>query len=260
MTSCPVVTFNHKSKRCEMYRIYAANQDFNYTVLETDKFINKNYVKQPYDLPTSELTNYWPFNNNYLDMVGNAHMYGGTPISGISFVKDRYGIDSSALYLKNAYLNLPNGVYISGDFTLSVWVKLISITNNSSRLLSISNDKIYLDSILFSLGVASLTETKPFFLISDTNYTVFRYFQSTALVINTWQNLVYRLNGSKLTMFIDGNVVGTTNCPIIPQNVIRNNVQFGSRSNLLSETSDFHLDELRLYNRSLTDDEIKMLF
>ncbi len=162
MTSCPVVTFNHKTKLCEMYRINAANQESNYREIDTDKFINQNYVKQPYDLPTIGLSNYWQFNNNYLDMIGNAHMFGGTPLSRISFVKDRYGIDNSALYLNNAYLNLPNGTYISSDFTLTVWVKLISIKSFYGRLLSISNKSVNVDSIMFSIGSSSLSESTPY--------------------------------------------------------------------------------------------------
>ena len=67
----------------------------------------------------------------------------GIPI----YTKDRFNNNSSAIYLNSpgAYLRLPDGVYLTNDFTLLVWVKVHSWIIPFQRIFNF-------DLILFSLN------------------------------------------------------------------------------------------------------------
>ena len=66
--------------------------------------------------------NYWPMSNQS-DVVGGANLFGR---SSYSFVPDRFCSANSAIYFNKGYLQVPEGVYFSGDFTFTAWVYLKS--------------------------------------------------------------------------------------------------------------------------------------
>ena len=57
------------------------------------------------------------------DIVGGADLYNGV---SYSFTTDRFGNANRAIYLNNGYLQVPPGVYFSGDFTVTAWINLKS--------------------------------------------------------------------------------------------------------------------------------------
>jgi hypothetical protein len=61
--------------------------------------------------------------SNLSDVVGGADLFGGT---SYSFVPDRFCSPNSAIYFNKGYLQVPAGVYFSGDFTFTAWVYLKS--------------------------------------------------------------------------------------------------------------------------------------
>ncbi len=67
-----------------------------------------------------KLINYWPM-SNLNDLIGEANLYNGY---NYLFVSDRFCTPNSAIYLRNGYLQIPDGVYLSGDFTVTVWISL----------------------------------------------------------------------------------------------------------------------------------------
>ncbi len=73
--------------------------------------------------------------SNLSDVVGGANLFGG---SNYSFVPDRFCSQNSAIYLNKGYLQVPEGVYFSGDFTFTGWIYLKS-NQNSSRLFDFGN-------------------------------------------------------------------------------------------------------------------------
>ena len=74
-----------------------------------DKVDYSNFVSSPntatlmekfvpnYSSITSYMTNKWNFNNNFIDQISAANMFGG--VGSISFTKDRLNRNSAALYL-----------------------------------------------------------------------------------------------------------------------------------------------------------------
>jgi hypothetical protein len=75
--------------------------------------------------------NHWKFDNNLIDSKGQAHMTNVQ--SGPLFATDRLNKDNSSLlinyiaYPTQSCFNLPNGVYVDTEYTLSVWVKLMEM-------------------------------------------------------------------------------------------------------------------------------------
>lgn len=74
------------------------------------------------------LKNSWPM-SHLNDVVGNAHLFGG---SNYSFVPDRFENPNSAIYFNNGYLQLEHGTYISGDFTVTLWLYLKSYSSSAN--------------------------------------------------------------------------------------------------------------------------------
>ena len=83
------------------------------------------------------LINHWPM-SSLSDVIGRASLFKG---SNYSFVSDRFGIPNSAIYFRNGYLQVPEGVYFSGDFTVTVWIYLKSY-QWSSRIFNFGNKEL----------------------------------------------------------------------------------------------------------------------
>ena len=130
LTDCVLVWIN--SNLCYLYNKIDLT---NFVYLLNSVSLMEKY-KPDYSSINPYLTNYWPFNNDYRDIVSGAHMFGGG--GSISFTKDRLNTNNGALYLNNAYLQVPSGIYFKGDFTITVWVKLHQISA-FSRVIDFGN-------------------------------------------------------------------------------------------------------------------------
>ena len=84
-----------------------------------------------FDPVKANLTNYWPFDGNLIDVVGGKHMTIG---QNASFSSDNNGNTNSSLDLNNGYVKAPDGIYFNGDFTITVWVMPRKFTNGSRLL------------------------------------------------------------------------------------------------------------------------------
>ena len=82
------------------------------------------YVKNDSNQYNQYLIHYWPFNGNYNDVISNANLFNG---KNNSLISDRFNRTNSSLYLNYGYLQVPNGYYIYGDFTLTIWVKMYTL-------------------------------------------------------------------------------------------------------------------------------------
>ena len=67
------------------------------------------------------MIHHWSFNGDLKrDEIGIAHLYDEV---NVTLIQDRFGKSNSALKLNNGYLKIPSGIYFSGDFTITAWVK-----------------------------------------------------------------------------------------------------------------------------------------
>jgi len=85
-----------------------------------------NYVS-----PISGLVNYWPLNSHLCDLIGGSHMFGGL---SVTYDTDRFGIANSVVSLTSSFLQIPSGIYFSGDFTASIWFYFSTSATQSGAL------------------------------------------------------------------------------------------------------------------------------
>ena len=139
--------------------------------------------------------------NNLSDVIGGANLYGG---SSSSFVPDRFNLTKSAILFNQGYLQVPSGVYFSGDFTVTAWVYLISYQTFSS-ILNFGN---------------SPTSDNVFLYLYKMSYEIYcnvyqgstRSSFSTSLSffnLNQWYFVAFVLNYQTGYIYINGNLKGS---------------------------------------------------
>jgi Concanavalin A-like lectin/glucanases superfamily len=211
-------------------------------------------------LPTQGLLAYYPFNGNANDASGkdnNGIVYGAT------LTTDRFGRSNSAYnFTGGAYIGIPE---LFSDtvsaFTFAVWVMKNTIDNNNHEIIYKGLDQ----------GEASLGITSPllgFAVNLETGVYGAQnwYFVNMAdtLKAKTYYFLVGRYTkGQKIDFSINGTLIGSSAIPDTSlakwpghsYSAIGNHTQFLSTSAWLGV-----IDDIRIYNRALTDDEVQSLY
>jgi len=93
----------------------------------------------------SLLINFWP-TSNLSDLVGGSKLFGGL---NYSFALDRFCSPNSAIYFNKGYLQVPEGVYFSGDFTFTAWIYLRTY-QYWSRIIDFGNEKA-IDNVVLTM-------------------------------------------------------------------------------------------------------------
>ncbi|MCD4722047.1 MAG: PKD domain-containing protein [Desulfobacula sp.] len=207
------------------------------------------------------LVAYYPFNGNANDESGNGNH--GTEQGGVALTIDRFGntnsaysfdgVDDKIEVLHNSILN-----FGEGDFSIGLWVKGSSIVNAAPTRI---------------LGKRSLPELGYVFYhtsnylgfqlgdgVSYTNYDSNFSIDSDDIWINIFVSIDRnQINGGKF--YVNGNLVYVFD-PTDQQNSIDNsgNLLIGGHPNHLNSHFSGILDDARIYNRALTEDEIKALY
>jgi hypothetical protein len=199
------------------------------------------------------LTHYWPFENGTMrDVIGSADMTQG---SSTSFVADRYGNVNSALAFNGGWTQVPSGVYFDSiEFTITVWV-YPSWVGSSSRIIDFGNGE-GLDNILLSLSY-EYTLQPNFYILSGSKY-VFTATSAINIAFNQWQFFVTTFNGTIARIYLNGTLVADSNTQNHTRlfNIWRNSCYIGKSNWAHDGNSSSYLDDLRFYNKSLTQEEI----
>jgi hypothetical protein len=205
------------------------------------------FAQVPSYVPSNGLVGYWPFNGNANDESGNGN--NGT-VNGATLTADRFGNANNAYSFDGVddFINLGGYVLNSPqEYTIDMWIKL----NNSdfSYLFSQATNgeiQIQLDGSgnikswnkLTNGGSVSIGTTVP-------NFSEWHHITS-----------VFNNNTKILQFVIDGQYFST----IIPNNV---NIQsfvgpalLGRQSNLSENFYSGYLDDIGIWNRALTQQEI----
>ncbi len=97
--------------------------DSNLVIYDANR--NANWALFGGNQPTNTanfLINYWPM-DNLNDVIGGANLFKGFSYSSDL---DRFCSPNAAIYFNQGYLQVPEGVYFSGDFTVTAWIYLKS--------------------------------------------------------------------------------------------------------------------------------------
>ena len=181
-------------------------------------------------------------------------MYGG---ANTIFTNDRFNRPLSAISLNTGYLNISASDFFgTGKFTIMAWVKVRNY-NKWSRLVDFglsglgSYDNI---GVAFTRGINGIPQ-----LLMHTNITLSLSFTKsmTVLTIGVWQHLTCTFEFPNAYIYVNGSIemIGSSTGPITTE--IRDSNYLGRSWNYPSDTdADADIDDLKIFNRALTQQEI----
>lgn len=223
----------------------------------------------PNYVPTNGLVGWWPFNGNANDESGNGNH--GT-VNGATLTTDRNGVQNSA--------------YSFNGFSSYVRIKNSKSLNNSSVGLSgwFKTSNLATDDFIGAKGIVSKWWQSPSmcndnynaFLIcltkpSNTNQTVIgaatdfyagnNFTSISSVNLNMWTHFVFTHDKSGGKLYLNGILINLNNlkgeiCNSINDLIIGADVNNGS----IYRFFNGHLDDIAIYNRALTQEEITALY
>jgi hypothetical protein len=200
-----------------------------------------------YQIIIENLIHYWSFNGSLInDEIGKANLLLPSGFSSI-LTKDRLEKPNSALEIEKGYIEIPPGVYFSGDFTITLWIKIISIELQANILTFGNGDfndniKLFLNHEFITMDITSQSN-KPTFTIS-----------LTSIKLNEWTHITALLNENNTRIFINGLLTAYDFMPpdSMPKNIVRSSNRIGDLNN-----NNIFFDEIKIFNRALNQYEIE---
>ena len=215
--------------------------------------------------PTNGLVSYYPFNGNANDVSGNGNH--GVLQNGIAFGNDRFGGSNRAALFDGMddYITINNSELLqnpSSFLTFSVWIKLekdvlpdgqgvVPIISKNNRQFNFSQWGRY--SLNLNAGINS-------------NYQGINHHFSNQINKNEWINIISVVNrvDNLVYLFINGikyTAGGWAVEDSYPDSEINIGLQrIGAYSNNNTFLWKGLLDDIRIYNRALTDTEVQALY
>lgn len=218
-------------------------------------------------IPTKGMVGYWPMDAHAKDMSGNANH--GVQ-NGVSVASDRFGNDSSAYYFDGGsdYIRVKasKSLNLSGSFTVAAWINPETFgedpTQGFGRIIDKGKYRFFLNNAdngtytYHSLVTSIDTGSNTFPWASDQYSITLRNWQHVAVVITLDGN------NNKCDFYVNGGVVYTyytTALPTVFDNGANDDLFIGERY-ALDRAFQGSIDELYIYNRSLSAAEVNMLF
>ncbi len=197
------------------------------------------------------LTHCWPIcSRTMLDVIGGAHMTQG---SLTKFATDRFGNANAALNLNGGWTQVPSGIYFNTPaFTISTWIYPQTI-GSWARLVDFGNGANS-NNVVFAIGASG---NLPAFQICITSPCAITLQSSQALTLSKWQFLALTYDGSNARIYIDSTLTGTAAFTYTMPNINRiSNLIGKSNMGVWDGYSSSYIDDLRFYNKSLTQSEL----
>jgi phage tail protein X len=202
----------------------------------------------------------YSFNNgNANDEMGANH---GT-VHGAILTNDRFGNSGKAYdFINGEYITLPDAPALKSNvMTVSLWVKIEGYNpgpNPQNYIYSIINSPINAYFATFAMTVNTFDST--YFSVAQNSPSESTYGGSTNPNSFTWQHNVLSISNDSIKMYIDGQrqwsyykgFITTFTSDSIYIGVSGNTTYFGNLHG--------SVDDIRVYNRMLTDIEVDSLF
>ncbi len=215
----------------------------------------------PNYVPKDGLVGYWPFNGNANDESGKAN-HG--KVNGASLTKDRNGKANSAYSFDNSNItvSIQNKLF-QNDFTISGWVYLDSASRQTNYPTFITQQNSYLT---IQVEIWPLGNTPTFLSYFLDNYNIPGVQKEDGHVkavtnFNAWHFFVLRNSNKVNYLYIDGKLISTSSSPSTLQGVGKGDfLLLGSGDFLPAEYFNGKLDDITIFNRSITESEIQALY
>ena len=216
----------------------------------------------PSYVPKDGLVGYWPFNGNANDESGNNN-HG--VVTGASLTLDRNGKVNSAYNFDgvNNCILIQNSNTLSNNnqITISSWININKWDIQSNQgyfpIISKSNSSLYGK---YRLGMYTNSNNLPSIYGNFTN-SLIGISQNNLYLLNQWTHIVASITYSNFTIWINGQQVisdttsntgwnTTDNLPLLIGKDIPGSIEYANGK----------IDDIAIYNRTLTDNEIKQLY
>ena len=216
----------------------------------------------PSYVPKDGLVGWWPFNGNANDESGNGN-HGS--VNGATLTADRNGKVNCAYSFEglNNYIDLLslNSSKIDGDFSISSWIKIKSFSSLYPQIINGENNyvAIHLGGTGY-LNQLEMFKKLIFYYSPGPNHTK----SNNELNLNTYYYITSIRKADSISLYINGlkqNASNFNNSKLATGKHIR----IGSYS--VSVNSDYNrgdfdgqIDDICIFNRALTEQEIKQLY
>ncbi len=208
-------------------------------------------------IPTNGLVAWYSFAGNAYDSTGNGN---DGVVYGASLTVDRFGKSNAAYSFNgtNSYIKIPNSTTLQNitSLTISTWVNINSWYNNGGEsffpILHKSDQQ-------FQYGQYALNlKSTGAICHLNTKETGLSY---SSWGLNSWIHVVFILTTDSTTFYVNGTKIFKAAAGVFPNSTNTNlPLIIGCDYLGLAEYSNGKLDDIRIYNRSITDAEIQALY
>lgn len=221
------------------------------------------FAQVPSYVPTNGLVGYWPFNGNANDVSLNAN--NGTN-NGATLTADRFGNANSAYSFDGVddFIQVPNSnsISITGDITMAAWVNTFGYNNQNYQTILSKRETYW--TWEYSMNLSYHTN-----IVHDTKLIASRalgmgngqqVWTTTSFIPNNWEYWVASISNGQLKLYKNGILDNTQSFSLVPNN---QNCPLLFGKNTLSDNSEQFLgkiDDIGIWNRALTQEEITTLF
>ena len=242
----------------------------NYVKLIVALVFASNVMAQnvPSYVPTNGLVGWWPFNGNANDESGNGN--NGT-VNGATLTADRNGVANSSysfdgisnlITIKNSKsLQFSNGTY-----TISIWINLNEYLSNGKHnnfifkadYSTVKGLRCWMDNSFGTSGLTMYICNGGYYTTSSVNSDY-----KKDLPLNEWKNIVYVCDNSYLYYYLNGILISKTNMNGVTYGQNNTDLMLGGPDQPNPSTDGYFkglLDDIAIYNRALTQQEISALY
>ena len=214
--------------------------------------------------------NFWPIDNNLVDMVGAccpmAELSGGA-----EFISDRFQNTASAISLNGGYWAARSNIYFCGEFAVTLWDKLV--TTQFTRVFCFTNWENNIVGYLYdAVCMDFVNGSFPRFIMQG-NACSSNLTSSQSLSLNIWYHIAFTFGVNYGGILINGVVAESTNqlfqpcsnsVPLynkqplfFPNCLVRQNNYFGSFPPPVNNPMYAEIDFIKFYSRILWPHEIQ---
>ncbi len=208
--------------------------------------------------PNSGLVGCYPLDNNANDYSGNN--YNGTA-HGLTPTTDRFGNANSAYHFSgsSSYVGLPTTGYLLNEYSYSLWCRptnLPPLSGGAYCLMAIGNNVADQHILVNNTPIPYVGFGAGTYNSSGTGNACYN---GTLPTINQWYHVVMTRNNTTMKLYVNGVLgcsvnysnanAGYLNLPAV--------ATIGSRLDAFTQLFQGDIDDVRIYNRVLTQSEIQ---
>lgn len=232
------------------YRLRESHQPTRLTSSTEKMWLQELFVKNCYaGLKDRGLVGYWPLEDNANDASGygaNGVITGASVGTLSVFGGSRYfdGVDD--------FIDCGNGTHTTGirtNLTVSIWAYYNNVNGETGGV-----ENYALTPVEGWGWILELVNGTPRFYVKNTSGTSTNA-SGGSVPLNTWSHIVGIYNGTNVKVFLNGVQTGTGTLSGLINNPDNLHIYFGKYS-----TFNGYLDDVRIYNRALSDAEMKRIY